>query len=331
MLGSCPGAAEWLAVESRLGLADRTIDAYGRAIVDFLVVCERHRVDPLTATRAGVSVFVADMRERDVARAPKRGSAGTGLSNATIQLRLVAVRLFYDYLAAEGVRATNPVGRGSVRPGSDSRGLVTREYRQPWIPSDEQWRSLLVHARVESVRTRTMFAFAYDTGLRREELCCLATSDLDPAHRSVRVRAETTKSRRGRTVVYSAATGELLSEYLVHRRTLSRARGGLWLSESRRNYAQPLSLWTWSKVVRALADRAELREFSTHTLRHLCLTDLARSGWELHQIATFAGHRNVSTTMRYIHLSGRELAERLNSSMSSIHTWRAQMNGEALQ
>ena len=93
VFAACPGAAEWLAVESRLGLADRTIDAYGRAIVDFLVVCSRHRVDPLTATRAGVSVFVADMRERDVARAPKRGSAGPGLSNATIQLRLVAVRL----------------------------------------------------------------------------------------------------------------------------------------------------------------------------------------------------------------------------------------------
>jgi integrase len=32
-------------------------------------------------------------------------------------------------------------------------------------------------------------------------------------------------------------------------------------------------------------------QFSTHTLRHLCLTDLARAGWELHAIATFAGHR----------------------------------------
>ena len=32
--------------------------------------------------------------------------------------------------------------------------------------------------------------------------------------------------------------------------------------------------------------------FSTHTTRHLCLTDLARMGWELHAIATFAGHRS---------------------------------------
>lgn len=331
MLGGCPPAADWLAVEARLGLADRTIDAYARAIVDYVAVCVRFDVDPLSATRAGVSLFVGDLRGREVERAPKRVSAGVGLSNATIQQRLVAVRLFYDFLVAEGVRSTNPVGRGSLQRGHEAGGLVPRVTEQPWIPSDEQWRHLLVVARDESIRNRTMLAFGYDTGLRREELCRLATGDLDPAHRMIRVRAETTKSRRGRTVAYSESTGVLLGAYLKHRRTLTRDRGGLWLSESRRNYAQPLSLWTWSKVVRALADRAGLPEFSTHTLRHLCLTDLARSGWELHQLATFAGHRNVTTTMLYVHLSGRELAERLRSSMSSIHTWRVSMTVEALQ
>ena len=35
------------------------------------------------------------------------------------------------------------------------------------------------------------------------------------------------------------------------------------------------------------ADRAGGRgaRFSTHTTRHLCLTDLTRMGWELHAIA----------------------------------------------
>jgi integrase len=44
-------------------------------------------------------------------------------------------------------------------------------------------------------------------------------------------------------------------------------------------------------VARRIGDRADVPQFSTHTLRHLCLTDLARAGWELHAIATFAGHR----------------------------------------
>ena len=48
-----------------------------------------------------------------------------------------------------------------------------------------------------------MLALAYDSGLRREELCLLATGDVDPAHRLLTVRAETTKSRRGRVVPYT--------------------------------------------------------------------------------------------------------------------------------
>jgi len=122
----------------------------------------------------------------------------------------------------------------------------------------------------------------------------------------------------------------LLSGYLRHRATLSRARGPLFLSESRRNQAEPLTLWTWSKVVRRVALAADVPRFSTHTLRHLCLTDLARSGWELHAIATFAGHRSTQTTLRYIHLSGRDLAARLESAMSSIHSHRVAQIAQVL-
>jgi integrase len=195
----------------------------------------------------------------------------------------------------------------------------------PWIPTEEQWLDILAVAAEEPVRNRVMLALAYDAALRREELCCLRTDDLDPGRRMLRVRAETTKNRLERVVPYSAPTGVLLSGYLAHRATISRARGPLFLSESRRNHAEPLSLWTWSKVVRRIAVAAGVGQFSTHTTRHLCLTDLARMGWELHAIATFAGHRSAETTLRYIHLSGRELADKLSRGMEQIHSWRVEM------
>ena len=66
---------------------------------------------------------------------------------------------------------------------------------------------MLELVREEPVRNRVMLALAYDAALRREELCSLGTDDLDPAHRTLRVRAETTKNRRERVVPYSAATG----------------------------------------------------------------------------------------------------------------------------
>jgi integrase len=77
--------------------------------------------------------------------------------------------------------------------------------------------------------------------------------------------------------------------------------------------------------VRRIALAAAVPRFGTHTLRHLCLTDLARAGWELHAIATFAGHRHPATTLQYIHLSGRELADKLARGMAQIHDWRVAM------
>jgi integrase/recombinase XerD len=181
-------------------------------------------------------------------------------------------------------RAPIHQGRFALSPQRRRRGRLL------WIPSDEQWRQILEAARVEPLRNRFMLALAYDAALRREELCLLRTDDLDPTFRTLRVRAETTKNRRERIVPYSAATGELLRLYLCERRALSVARGPLFLSVSRRNRAAAITPWTWSKVVRGVAARAGILRFSTHTLRHLCLTDLARAGWELHAIAKFAGH-----------------------------------------
>jgi integrase/recombinase XerD len=78
-------------------------------------------------------------------------------------------------------------------------------------------------------------------------------------------------------------------------------------------------------VVRRIALAAGVPQFSTHTTRHLCLTDLARMGWELHAIATFAGHRHTDSTLAYIHLSGRDLANKLARGMDHIHAWRIAM------
>lgn len=326
-------AAEWLRIWADLGRAPRTIDAYARGLAEYLEVCERDGIDPMAATRAQVGVYIRELTSRPSRRGPNvlALDSGAGLSNATLQQRLVPVRLFYDFLMEEGLRESNPVGRGAYTPGRrfggghGSRPLVPRMVKLPWIPAEAEWLRILEVFRGEPARNRVMLALAYDAALRREELCSLRTDDLDPAHRMLRVRAETTKTRRERMVPYSAPTGVLLSEYLRHRAALSRARGPLFLSESRRNLAEPLTLWTWSKVVRRVALVAEVPRFSTHTTRHLCLTDLARMGWELHAIATFAGHRSTDSTLRYIHLSGRELSEKLASSMSQIHAWRVGM------
>jgi integrase/recombinase XerD len=248
VLARCPDGLTWLGIQADLGLAPRTIEAYARGLTDYLLVCEREGIDPLTAERAEIARYVRDLTERPSRRGPNVVTldSGVGLANATLQQRLVAVRLFYDHLVEEGRRVSNPVGRGRYTPGKGfggqrDRGLIPRFTKLPWIPSDEQWRQILEAARSELLRNRLMLALAYDAGLRREELCLLRTDDLDPAHRTVRIRAETTKGRRERVVPYSVPTSALLRAYLDERPRLSTARGPLFLSTSRRNRAAPIT------------------------------------------------------------------------------------------
>lgn len=314
-----PQVQHWLEIQSRLGLADNTLQAYARAMNDYLRICELHSIDALAATKEHVALFVQDMRTRE------RGDGLRGLANATIHQRLTGIRLFYDYLIEEGVRERNPVGGGHHNPGRvdrNQRGIIPRERRLPWIPTHEQWRAILQVARTETVRNRTMLALAYDAALRREELCQLKTNDIDPSQRLIHIRAEITKNRQARVVPYSTATGMLYQAYLSERRRISRSRGPLFLSESPRNQAQPISIWTWSKVVHSIAQRADVPKLTTHTFRHLCLTDLACAGWDIHEIARFAGHRSIQSTLTYIHLSGHDLALKFANGMAELHDWR---------
>lgn len=340
LVAACETARAWLQIQADVGLARNTVEAYGRALQDYLAFSARREMlaDGVEAvTREHVAAYVRDLTTRPNPRGAsvRALDSGSGLANATLQQRLTALRLYYDFLIEEGRRVDNPVGRGRYTQGKGfgghrDRGLVPRYRKLPWIPSEEEWRAVLEAARTEPLRNRVMLALAYDAALRREELCALAVGDLDPSHRLVRVRAETTKSRQERVVPYSVATQALYAAYLGRRRELSRERGPLFLSESRRNRARPVTIWTWSKAVAAIATRAGVPRFATHTPRHLCLTDLAHAGWDVHEIARFAGHRSIQTTMLYIHLSGRDLAAKVARGMAGIHAWRVQALADAL-
>lgn len=318
-------AREWLSFGAKRGLAPNTIDAYGRALDELLAF---HAM-PEKATRNDVAAYLESLRSQPGVRRTKvvNIDSGSTLSNATLHQKLTAIRLYFDYLVEEGLRKSNPVGRGRHTPGrafarSHERGLIPRFHKLPWIPTEEQWRAVVEIVKGQSLRTRLMFALGYDAALRREELCRIGISDIDPSHRLLRIPAENTKNRRSRSVPFSKPTAELYAAYICARRHLSRAPGSLFLSESRRNTGSPLSIWTWSKAISSIASRSGVLEFTTHTLRHLRLTDLARAGWDVHEIAALAGHRNVQTTMLYIHLSGRELAAKLDAAMAHIHAWR---------
>ncbi len=326
-------ARAWLSMQHNLRLAPNTIEAYGRSLEDFLAFCEREGLEPEGLAREQIGLYVGDLASRPNPRGAKvlNIGSGAGLSNATVQLRLTAVRLFYDHLVERGLREDNPVGRGRYTPGKAfagkrERGLVRRYRRLPWIPGDDEWRRILEAARGEPLRNRLMLLLCYDGALRRAELVSLDVGDLDFPHKQARVGAEAAKNGKARVVVFSAVTARLLAAYLRHRRRLSAEAGPLFLSESSRNRGEPLSAGMWNKAVRRIAYRANSPRFTPHVLRHLRLTHLARAGLDIHEIAAYAGHENPQSAALYVHLSGSEIAEKVTRSMAGFD----QMASEAL-
>jgi site-specific recombinase XerD len=319
------------------GKRPKTVDAYARAVEDLLTYFSE--VSPervIEADEADLDHYIASLKQR---RPKKRGRGGmieedtkirylTGrqLSDNTIALRVVACRLFYDYLLQKRLRSdpVNPIVRG--HDGRDGRrperGPATPRKRLPWVPSDEVWEQFVRHVLLhEDARTQAMILLAYDAALRREELMSLCVDDLDWARGVLTVRAETTKSGRMRYVPISAAALHLVRQYLEgDRRALIAAYDGddlgpIFLSESTRNPGRPLSVGAFDEIIERVRERVGLPALTPHTLRHQRCTILKRAGVSLEDIALIAGHKSTETTRLYIHLAPSELSRRIRAKV----------------
>jgi hypothetical protein len=126
VLGRHDQAVSWLRIWSDLGRAPRTIDAYARGLAEYLLMCERISVDPVTADRSHIAVYVRELSSRPSRRGANVVSidSGAGLSNATLQQRLVPVRPFYDFLIDIEIL----VDRDAVMSGAASAGEAWQHY-----------------------------------------------------------------------------------------------------------------------------------------------------------------------------------------------------------
>lgn len=310
-----PLAQQWVQLLSNLGRSHATLDAYARALAHYLNFCEASNLLPEFVTFEQITLYIRD-------QLPGQPQA---VANSTLHQRLTAIRLWYDHLVFMGCCQLNPVPRGQhsqmVQVPNHAgfvRGIVPRLIQLPKIPTDDEWNRLLQVATFDSTRNKLMLALAYYGALRRAELVSLWIQDIDVAHRLISLRAETTKSQRGRIVCYSPTIAPVLLEHLRQMYGDGLRQGALFRSNSDRNRGEPLTKWSWSKIVASWAKEANIPYFSTHSLRHLRLTHLARAGWKLHELTAYAGHRDPKTTVVYLHLSGADLNARMAHSLGNL-------------
>ncbi len=141
-----------------------------------------------------------------------------------------------------------------------------------------------------------------DAGLRCGEIIALEQTDVDLKRGILHVRQSEweghvtlPKSGRGRKVVLT----ERLAAALAKNRHLRGPRV-LWREESEGKVTQVLL----AKWMRRLQRRAGLKETGQlHILRHTFCSRLAMAGASTMAIKELAGHQQISTTQRYMHLS----------------------------
>src|SRR5260370_22111106 len=64
-------ARTWLEIQSRLQLAPKTIDAYGRSLNDFPNFCTKQAIEPAGVAREQVALYVQDLATRPNPRVPR--------------------------------------------------------------------------------------------------------------------------------------------------------------------------------------------------------------------------------------------------------------------
>ena len=337
LVAAHPAARSFVERLALKGKRPKTVDAYARSIEDLLAYFTE--TDPsriLEADEADLDGYIAHLKQQRpkkhrgggvmVDETKIRYLTGQKLSESTIAQRIVACRLFYDFLLRKRLRSdpVNPIERGNDgRSGQrPARGPVSKKQYLPWLPSDEIWEQFVRHVILsEDARTKAMILLAYDAALRREELMSLRVDDIDWARGVLTIRPETTKGGRMRLVPISACVLYLIRDYLEgDRRALIAAYDGddagpIFLSESTRNPGCPLAVGAFDEVIERVRERVGLPALTPHTLRHQRCTTLKRAGASLDDIALFAGHKSTESTRLYIHLAPSELSRRIRAKV----------------
>jgi len=163
----------------------------------------------------------------------------------------------------------------------------------PHILSTDDVRRIL--AATPNVRHHAMLATTYAAGLRVNELVHLRVADIDSARMTIRV--EQGKGRKDR---YTLLSRRLLDELRAYWRQ-DRPRPWLFAVPGT---SHPPDVSGIQRAYRTAKRRAGVsKRGGIHGLRHAFATHLLEAGVDVPTIQRLLGHRALSTTARYFHLT----------------------------
>jgi|SRR5215467_207535 len=283
--GSGGEQAEGYAAVARLALdavqSPATRRVYRRALENFFAW--REAAGRPAFTRAAVQRHRAAMQE-------------AGLSPATVNQRLAAIRLLAREAAANGLLPGEEAAAIGQVPGVKQTGVrmgvwLTRQEAQQLLDSPPA-------NTLKGLRDRAALGLLVACGLRRAELCALTVEHFQQRDGRWVILDLRGKGGRIRTVPVPPGVKERVDNWLaaagvetgrVMRSMRSSSQGGQLRHDS-------LS----EDAVHKLVAEYALGKVRPHDLRRTCAKLCRKSGGELEQVQLLLGHASIATTERYL-------------------------------
>jgi integrase/recombinase XerC len=216
---------------------------------------------------------------------------GRGYAPSTVARRLASLRSYFRFLRRKGMVASDP-----------SAGLRNpkQALRLPRLLRIDEVVRLLDTVPVDTVpgiRDRAMLETLYGGGLRVGELVGLNLEDIDGDQELVRVRG---KGRRERLCPIGSLATVWLRRWVALRQPKVVREPAVFLNQR----GTRLTTRSVGRLLESHLQRAGLVDTaSPHTLRHSFATHLLDRGADLRSVQELLGHRNLSSTQIYTHVT----------------------------
>lgn len=152
---------------------------------------------------------------------------------------------------------------------------------------------------IDNLKHKTLLLLAYSAGMRVSEVVQLKITDINSERMQITITEA--KGKKDRVVNLSTAILKLLRQYYIG------YKPGNWLFEGQHK-AEHYSARSAQLIFKAAYKNLGLPpQCSFHSLRHSYATHLLENGTDISLIQKLLGHNDIKTTMRYTHVSKKDI------------------------
>jgi len=231
-------------------------------------------------------------------------NTGKTLKKTTQNYYLIALRGFLSYFSLKDI-ITLPADK-IVLPKADKSEKTVKFLGLEHI---EKLLLAPVTDNISGIRDRAILEVLFSTGLRIAELTSLNVDQfLNIKNKKDLEISIVGKGDYQRTVYFSERALDWLKKYLSGRQDKEKP---LFIHyRARKDADSRLSRRSIERIVKRYAIMAGVPIFTTpHTLRHSYATDLLTQGVDLRVIQEFLGHRSITSTQIYTHITNKRLRD----------------------